>query len=460
MSYTKQEALDYHSSGRKGKLEIVPCKPTGTSRDLTLAYSPGVAEPCLAIEKEPELSYRYTARGNLVAVIRDFRLYASGDATTNPDFENVPHTDQNGNPNGGYTGPWEDKGIVDAMLDTPAIKEMYLRRLRSVMDELLQRVLGAAKLVDEMAAASSGQSGEIDQVSQSVRQMDGATQQNATLVDIGQLQIDLRNAQKALETATNVYNNAKDGFTQCPACTKVWAYDRMSTWEDAQNLYNDAVSRLQQVQTAIDQAQRGNELAITNAQTTLDKAQRNFTDGDSRIMKAGDGFIQGYNCQAAVDAEHQIIVAEAVTNQPPDVEHLAPMLEQVVENCGAAPESITADTGYFSEKNVAKAEAMGIDPYIATERWKRGEPRPVAPRGRSPADLTPKQKMKRKLLTQAGLAIYARRKTTVEPVFGQIKQARGLRQFLLRGIEKARAEWSLMCLTHNLLKLHRAGAAA
>lgn len=193
--------------------------------------------------------------------------------------------------------------------------------------------------------------------------------------------------------------------------------------------------------------------------TPKPKAQRNFTDPDSRIQKTGDGFVQGYNCQAAVDDAHQIIVAEAVTNQPPDVEHLAPMLEQVVENCGAAPERVTADTGYFSEKNVAKAEALGIDPYIATERWKRGEPRPVAPRGRPPANLTPKHKMKRKLLTKAGGAIYARRKTTVEPVFGQIKQPRGLRQFLLRGVEKVRAEWSLMCLTHNLLKLHRAAAA-
>jgi transposase len=190
------------------------------------------------------------------------------------------------------------------------------------------------------------------------------------------------------------------------------------------------------------------------------KAQRNFTDPESRIQKTGDGFVQGYNCQAAVDDAHQIVVAEAVTNQPPDVEHLAPMLEQVVENCGAAPKTLTADTGYFSEKNVATAEMMGIDPYIATERWKRGEPRPVAPRGRPPANLTPKQKMKRKLLTKAGLAIYARRKTTVEPVFGQVKQARGLRQFLLRGVEKVRAEWSLICLTHNLLKLHRAGATA
>jgi transposase len=194
--------------------------------------------------------------------------------------------------------------------------------------------------------------------------------------------------------------------------------------------------------------------------TPKPKAQRNFTDPDSRIQKTGDGFIQGYNCQAAVDDAHQVIVAEAVTNQAPDVEHLPPMLEQVVANCGAAPTSLTADTGYFSERNVAKAEALGIDPFIATERWKRGEPRPVAPRGRPPANLTPKQKMKRKLLSKAGLAIYAKRKTTVEPVFGQIKQARGLRQFLLRGIEKARAEWSLICLTHNLLKLHRAAAPA
>jgi transposase len=192
--------------------------------------------------------------------------------------------------------------------------------------------------------------------------------------------------------------------------------------------------------------------------TPKPKAQRNFSDPDSRIQKTGDGFVQGYNCQAAVDDAHQVIVAEAVTNQAPDVEHLPPMLEQVVANCGAAPVHLTADTGYFSEKNVAVAEAFGIDPFIATERWKRGEPRPVAPRGRPPATLTPKQKMKRKLLTRAGEAVYAKRKTTVEPVFGQIKQARGLRQFLLRGLEKARAEWSLMCLTHNLLKLYRAAA--
>ncbi len=190
------------------------------------------------------------------------------------------------------------------------------------------------------------------------------------------------------------------------------------------------------------------------------KSQRNFTDPDSRIQKSGDGFVQGDNCQAAVDEPHQIIVAEAVTNQPPDVEHFAPVLEQVVANCGAAREQVTADTGYFSEKNVARAEAMGVAPFIATERWKRGEPPPAPPRGRPPASLTPKQKMRRKLLTKAGRAVHARRKATVEPVFGQIKQSRGLRQFLLRGIEKVRAEWSLICMTHNLLKLYRAAAPA
>src|SRR6266542_2883106 len=188
------------------------------------------------------------------------------------------------------------------------------------------------------------------------------------------------------------------------------------------------------------------------------KAQRNFTDPESRIQKTGDGFIQGYNCQAAVDAEHQIIVAEAVTNQPPDVEHFAPMLERVVENCGAAPKAVSADSGYFSEKNVAAAQALGIDPHIATGRQKRGEPAPTPPRGRPPAALTPKQKMTLKLLTRAGKAIYSRRKVIAEPPFGQIKQARGLRQFLMRGVAKVRSEWSLICLTHNLLKLHGAKA--
>jgi transposase len=187
------------------------------------------------------------------------------------------------------------------------------------------------------------------------------------------------------------------------------------------------------------------------------KAQRNFTDAESRIQKTGDGFVQGYNCQAAVDEGYQIIVAQAVTNQPPDVEHFTPMLEQAIANCGGAPEKITADAGYFSEQNVANAKTLGADPFIAPGRWKRDEV-PVKVCGRPPANMTPKQTMARKLATRTGASVYARRKAVVEPIFGQIKQARGLRQFLLRGVAKVRAEWALITLTHNLLKLHAASA--
>ncbi|MBZ4423397.1 transposase, partial [Myxococcus sp. RHSTA-1-4] len=188
------------------------------------------------------------------------------------------------------------------------------------------------------------------------------------------------------------------------------------------------------------------------------KAQRNFTDPESRIQKTKDGFIQGFNAQAAVDEEHQIIVAQALTNQPPDVEHWVPMLEQVVENCGGVPEAVTADSGYFSEQNVATAASMGINAYIATGRLKHGEaPEPV--RGRMPRDLSLKEWMARRLRTKKGREVYARRKVAAEPPFGQIKQARGFRQLLLRGLQKARGEWALICLTHNLRKLHGATLA-
>ena len=186
--------------------------------------------------------------------------------------------------------------------------------------------------------------------------------------------------------------------------------------------------------------------------TPKPKAQRNFTDGDSRIMKTGDGFIQGYNGQAAVDEEHQIIVAQALTNQPPDVEHLIPMVEQVIANCGELPAATSADAGYLSEANLEWMLNQGANPHIATGRRKHNEPPPTV-KGRPPKNLTLKQEMARKLATKPGAKIYSRRKVIVEPVFGQIKN-RGFRQFLLRGLAKVRAEWSLICLTHNLLKLH------
>ena len=190
--------------------------------------------------------------------------------------------------------------------------------------------------------------------------------------------------------------------------------------------------------------------------TPTDKAQRNFTDAQSRIQKTGDGFVQGYNAQAAVDAAFQIIVALGVGSQPPDAEYLVPMLDRVVDNCGRPPDKASADNGYYSESNVERATSRGIDVYIATGRTKHG--RAGAPRSDADAG-TAKARMKAKLATDEGRAVYARRKAIVEPVFGQIKN-RGFRQFLLRGIEKVRGEWALIGLSHNLLKLHRAAVAA
>ena len=138
-------------------------------------------------------------------------------------------------------------------------------------------------------------------------------------------------------------------------------------------------------------------------------------------MKSGDGFVQAYNCQAMVDDAHQIIVAEAVTNQPPDVEHLVPMIVRTVENCGMKPAKLVADTGYDSEANVCETMKWGIDPYIATGRHHHDE-QVIAPRGRPPAGLSTKETMARKLATKSGAAIYSRRKVIVEPVFGQIKE--------------------------------------
>ena len=182
--------------------------------------------------------------------------------------------------------------------------------------------------------------------------------------------------------------------------------------------------------------------------------QRNFTDPDSHIMKSDGNLLQGYNCQAAVDGDHQVIVAMGVSNQPPDVEHLEPMLERTIANTGACPETFIADAGYWSENNVSACEKRGTGPHISTGRQKHGQP-PPAICGPIPKDLDAKGKMARKLRKKEGREIYAKRKTIVEPVFGQTKEARGLRRFLLRGLEKVNSEWTIWGLTHNINKLWR-----
>lgn len=197
------------------------------------------------------------------------------------------------------------------------------------------------------------------------------------------------------------------------------------------------------------------------------KAQRNFTDPESKIMKtASKGWDQCGNAQAVVN-EQQIIVAADVTDQANDVRQVEPMLEQTIGNIDQAgvAENIgafTADTGYFSEANVEVLQRHErVDAaYIATGRLKHNERVPAAPKGRMPAGLSAKEKMARLLRTQQGRTEYARRKAIVEPPFGQIKHCRGFRQFLLRGLEKMTAEWKLVTLTHNLLKLFRGAALA
>ena len=190
-----------------------------------------------------------------------------------------------------------------------------------------------------------------------------------------------------------------------------------------------------------------------------DKDQYNFTDPESRIMKGADGFVQAYNAQAAVEPAFQLIVGQTVTQATNDKEQLIPMLATIEEQSGQRPVDVLADSGYCSEKNLEHLDSeqkpeRRVIGYIATERQKHDEYKEPCPRGRLPKGATRVDRMKRKLKTKAGKAVYAARKTIVEPVFGQIKQARGFRQFLLRGINKVRGEWSLLCLTHNILKIY------
>ena len=191
------------------------------------------------------------------------------------------------------------------------------------------------------------------------------------------------------------------------------------------------------------------------------KKQRNFTDPESRIMpgKGSKDFIQGYNCQIAVDEEAQVIVSSDVTQESNDKKQLRPLMESLEKNLGGStPKVVSADSGYFSESNCQSLQDKGIDGFIATGKYKHGKP-PSPPRGRIPKKATIKDRMTRKLRTTMGRSTYSKRKQIVEPVFGQIKEIRSFRRFSFRGHGKCRSEWDLVCLTHNLLKLFRSGCA-
>ena len=184
------------------------------------------------------------------------------------------------------------------------------------------------------------------------------------------------------------------------------------------------------------------------------KAQYNFTDPESRIMKGPDGFVQAYNVQVAVD-ERQLIVGQSVTQETNDKQQLMPMITTIAHQSGLTPPQVLADAGYCSDANLTAIADTPIDAYISTRKQKHGERPGPCPRGPLPKTATIIDRMSRKLHRKVGAAVYARRKAIVEPVIGQIKQARGFRQFLLRGFEKVQSEWSLVCTTHNILKLYR-----
>ena len=235
--------------------------------------------------------------------------------------------------------------------------------------------------------------------------------------------------------------------------------------DDAQKLAIEKAEAACLVLSAVATAAESDPLAMPSRTLPSDaaghpkpSAQRNFTDPDSHILKGSEGWIQGYNCQTAVDGDHQVIVAIGVSNQPSDAVHLQPMLERILANTSRLPDVLITDAGYCSTSNLEACEQRGLEAYISLSRQPHGR-RPRPSRGRAPKDLDTRGRMDRKLRSKAGQAIYALRKTIVEPVFGQIKSSRGLDRFQLRGLEKVNGEWSLMATTHNILKLFRASLA-
>jgi len=212
------------------------------------------------------------------------------------------------------------------------------------------------------------------------------------------------------------------------------------------------LKRLQEAKAAIERR------AQEQGREAEDKDQHNFTDPQSRIMLSADkAFVQAYNCQALVDdTEHHIVIATGLTNQAADNPHLIGMLHEAELNTGRLPDRFTADAGYAGETNLFVLDRLAMEAYVAVDKDKHSRTEPV-PRGRIPKSAGLRERMRRKTRTKKGRKVYARRKHVVEPVFGFIKQALGFRQFLLRGLEKAEAEWELVNLAYNVRRLHASG---
>ena len=220
------------------------------------------------------------------------------------------------------------------------------------------------------------------------------------------------------------------------------------------------IARIQEAKKALEERAREKAKSESEGKDSKEakpeaKAQYNFTDAESRIMKGSDGFVQGYNTQVAVEPLFQLVVGQTVTQAANDKQQMVPLIEAIQEQSGQRPKEVLTDSGYCSEENLKYLAKRRMEGFVATEKQKHGEWREPCKRGPLPKDASRVERMKRKLKTKVGSAVYARRKCMIEPVFGQIKQARGFRQFLLRGLKKVRGEWALICMTHNLLKFHK-----
>lgn len=223
----------------------------------------------------------------------------------------------------------------------------------------------------------------------------------------------------------------------------------------AQKDYEEKIARREARQKA-GQKPRGRE---PKAPETGPKAkdQINLTDEQSRIMPSGNGFIQGYNSQAAVDVESMLIIATDLTTETNDKQRVEPMLEALgkLENQFGKADTLLADNGYFSQNNVKACAEHGITPLIALGREPHHLPiaqrlQPDAPK---PQTDDPLVRMTHQLKTQSGRELYGRRKCTVEPVFGIIKQVLGFRQFLMRGIQAVAGEWKLVAMAYNFKRM-------
>jgi len=255
-------------------------------------------------------------------------------------------------------------------------------------------------------------------------------------------------------TASDVREDAAYGVDRRGDELPAWVTHKQQRLEKIRTaktaLEAEAARRARKETAPSDRPRRGRP-AKNPPGTPHDRAQRNFTDPDSRIMKARDGFIQGYNAQAAVDAAYQVIVAQGLTNQASDTHQLEPILASIKANMGRQTRELSADAGYCSEHNLTALARRHVRGYVATGRQQHGTA--SATGRRKTVQRTRVHAMKIRLKRAGYRSRYRLRKQVVEPVFGQIKQARGFRQFLLRGQSQVAGEWSLVCSVHNLLKL-------